>query len=310
MRNHLFEQVKHHPKLQLTIDRYRNSSASSSKRSSKWLYEKLIEAVEIHQLEENSANIEKSLSNINTKTEAPANAAKTEKPSKKDANQPKQPKPEKPEKAQKPDKPSKPEKPNKSDKPADASTSAAPAKGKGQSAKDGKDKKPKAKKDVDLKGKPCMYYGYNSCKKGDICPYLHDPNNKYQGPKPRGLRDASGSSTAGAATVVAAISLASSIHPSNAEASPASSFPNAPQEVEPHVSVVDEVWVKGAAQAASQARKACRKFLRSPKSSNGLPRTSMFEKAVKVFSAMVACMSPATTMVNQDFLLDTGAGRT
>jgi len=79
--------------------------------------------------------------------------------------------------------------------------------------------------------------------------------------------------------------------------------------VEPHVSVVDEVWVKGAAQAASKARKACRKFLRSPRSSNGLPRTSMFEKAAKVFSAMVACMNPATTMVNQDFVLDTGAGR-
>eukprot|EP00435_Cladocopium_sp_Y103_P060485 s1600_g22.t1 len=302
VRNHLFEQMKHHPKLQLTIDRYRNSSASSSKRSSKWLYEKLIEAVEIYQLEENSANIEKSLSNINTKTETPANPAKTEKPSKKDT---KQPKPEKPEKAQKPDKPPKTEKPSKPDKPADASTSAAPAKGKGKSGKDGKGEKPKGDKGEDLKKKPCMYYGFNSCTKGDKCPYLHDPNNKYQGPKPKGLRDASGTSSA-----------------ANAETNPVSSFPNAPQAEESHVprdtpktdasingSVGDEASVKGAAHAASQARKACRKFLRSQRSTNGLPRTSMFERAVKVFSAMVACMNPATTSVNQDFLLDTGAGR-
>ena len=34
----------------------------------------------------------------------------------------------------------------------------------------------------------------------------------------------------------------------------------------------------------------------------------MFEKAVKVFSALAACMNPAT-MVNQDLLLDTGADR-
>ena len=75
-------------------------------------------------------------------------------------------------------------------------------------------------------------------------------NNKYQGPKPRGLRDASGSSTAGAATVIAATSLAgsinlsnaaSSIHPSDAEANSVSSFPNAPQEVEPHKSVKGDV---------------------------------------------------------------------
>ena len=145
VRNHWLERMKHHTKLQLTIDRYRSSSTSSSRRSSKWLYKKLIEAVEIHQLEENSANIENSLSSISTKKEAPANAAKTEKPSKKDAKQTNQPKPEKPEKAQKLDKPSKPEKPSKSDKPADVSTGAAPAKGKGKSAKDGKGKKPKEK---------------------------------------------------------------------------------------------------------------------------------------------------------------------
>ena len=35
----------------------------------------------------------------------------------------------------------------------------------------------------------------------------------------------------------------------------------------------------------------------------------MFEKAIKIFSAMIACMNPVSTVVNQEFLLDTGAGR-
>eukprot|EP00435_Cladocopium_sp_Y103_P014697 s1958_g3.t1 len=61
IKNLLFEQLKSHPKLQLAIDKYRNSSSNSSKRSSSWLYGKMIEVIEIHQLEENSANVEKSL---------------------------------------------------------------------------------------------------------------------------------------------------------------------------------------------------------------------------------------------------------
>ena len=35
----------------------------------------------------------------------------------------------------------------------------------------------------------------------------------------------------------------------------------------------------------------------------------MFEKAVKVFSAIAACVGPVVPEVNQEFLLDTGAGR-
>ena len=313
IRSLLFEQLKLHPKMQLTIDKFRNASSTSSKRTHAWLYEKMVEAIEIHQLEENTVSIEKSLANVgqSSKTDAAANAAKPDKSTKQDKTAEKtnkQTKTDKPDKSQKPDKTPKTEKPTKPDKTAEASTNAAAAKGKGK-GKDDRNKKSGGKELEDLKKKPCMYYGYNSCTKGDKCPYLHDPNNKYQGPKPRGLRDASGSSNAGAATVIAATSLASSVHPSNAEANPVSSSPNAPQEVEPQISVEDEVSIKGAAQVASQARKACRKFLRSQRSPNGLSRTSMFEKAVKVFSAMVACMNPASTSVNQDFLLDTGAGR-
>ena len=66
----------------------------------------------------------------------------------------------------------------------------------------------------DMKKQPCMYYGYNSCTMGADCPYLHDPANKYNGPKPRGLREKGSSSHAGAATVIAATCLASEARPS------------------------------------------------------------------------------------------------
>ena len=74
LRSLLFEQLKSHPKLQLAIDRFRNSSGTSSKRSYLWLYDKLVEAIEIHQLEENTASIEKSLANIASSSKD-ANAA-------------------------------------------------------------------------------------------------------------------------------------------------------------------------------------------------------------------------------------------
>lgn len=107
-RSHLFEQLKNHPKLQLTIDKYRNASSGSSKRSSQWLYDKLVEAIEIHQLEENSTNIEKSLSSIGHKVDA--NPAKNDKPQKNEKTE--KPKAEKPPKPDKPDKPK--EQPDKS----------------------------------------------------------------------------------------------------------------------------------------------------------------------------------------------------
>ena len=66
----------------LVIDRYRNSSATSSKRSAEWLYNKLVEMIDIYQLEENSSNVEKSLAEVSSsKASKPvdANAAKAEK---------------------------------------------------------------------------------------------------------------------------------------------------------------------------------------------------------------------------------------
>ena len=68
-----------------------------------WLYDKLVEAIEIHQLEENTVSIEKSLSNIGAK-ETPAAPAKQEKVKEKHKDKP--PKESKP--SNKPDKPDKP----------------------------------------------------------------------------------------------------------------------------------------------------------------------------------------------------------
>ena len=58
-----------------------------------------------------------------------------------------------------------------------------------------------------------MHYAYNSCNKGNECPYLHDPNNLYKGDKPRGLAGKGTSSSAGAATVAAATVVASQVQP-------------------------------------------------------------------------------------------------
>lgn len=35
--------------------------------------------------------------------------------------------------------------------------------------------------------KPRVYFAYDACTRGDQCPHVHDPNNKYKGPEPKGL---------------------------------------------------------------------------------------------------------------------------
>ena len=308
IRSLLFEQLKSHPKMQLTIDKFRNASSSSSKRTWNWLYEKLVEAIEIHQLEENTVSIEKSLANIGNKETpaAPAKEKDKEKPSKEKSS--KESKPSKPDKPDKP-KDKKSDKPSKESKPSKEDVNAAAAKGKGK----GNGEKPKKDKDKDKKKQPCMYYGYDSCSKGKDCPYLHDPNNKYQGPKPKGLEKGS-SSSAGAATVLAATCLASQAEPALGSVV-SSTYAPQPREAgdclgEFPERIHSKHVVKGAINTATNAAKG---LLKSSKSkSKGrpcFPRVSVFEKAVKVFSAIAACVNPVLPQVNQEFLLDTGAGR-
>ena len=58
----------------------------------------------------------------------------------------------------------------------------------------------------------------HACTKGDKRPYLHDPNNKYSGPKPKVLaKKEEASSSAGAAQVIAGAAFASSIKGAKAQ---------------------------------------------------------------------------------------------
>ena len=178
--------------MQLAIDRFRNSSGTSSKRSYLWLYDKLVEAIEIHQLEENTASIEKSLANIaSSSKDANAAPSKPIKEKQKDDQNKNKQKDTKDSKPDKPDK-NKREPKNKSEKQSKAAqpsdVQAAVAKGKSSGKGDKRDEKsPEGKKvkEGDKKKLPCMYYACNSCNKGNECPYFHDSKNLYKPRDPR-----------------------------------------------------------------------------------------------------------------------------
>ena len=70
IRSTLFEQLKGHPKMALVINRLRNASPNSSKRTWPWLYAKLGGIIEIHQLDENVASIDQVYTQSATKPQA------------------------------------------------------------------------------------------------------------------------------------------------------------------------------------------------------------------------------------------------
>ena len=193
IRSLLFEQLKNHPSMMLTIDKFRNASSGSSKRTYQWLYDKLIEAIEIHQLEENSSNLEKSLSQFAKVAANPSKPEKADKPDKSKKEKPEKPNKEKKAESTVKDKNKiKQDKPNKEDPEIDASAAPGTAKGKGKSSKgqgSGSAKGTKSDDKPDRTKKPCMYFAYNACSKGSNCPYLHDSKNLCQGPKPQALKD-------------------------------------------------------------------------------------------------------------------------
>ena len=175
MRSLMFEQLKNHPRMALVIGKFRNAASSSSKRTSQWLYEKMVEVSEIHQLEENTQSVDKNLSQMGTKVNAAPN--KPDKPGRGDKN-PKGDKESQPNKPSKPDKPPKPAKPDKPDK-GTADVDAAAAKGKGKKGDKSKGDKGKGDKGQtpsprltpeEKKKRPCMYYAFNSCSKGASWP--------------------------------------------------------------------------------------------------------------------------------------------
>ena len=164
-----------------------------------------VRLTEIHQLEDNTVSVEKSLaemgsSKTNKPTEANANVAKAgkekEKPDKSKA------KAETPKKEEKDSKESKKEQGGKETKDTNRSKDVAAAanategtgKGASKSSQDKNDKQ----QQPDRSKRPCMYFAFDSCTKGEKCQYLHDKKNLYKGPKPAGLKS-SADASAGAA---------------------------------------------------------------------------------------------------------------
>eukprot|EP00438_Fugacium_kawagutii_P007603 Skav200637 [mRNA] locus=scaffold353:180885:187483:+ [translate_table: standard] len=211
LRSLLFENLKSHPKLTLAIDKFREARVGSSKRTWNSLFEKMEEAIEIDQLDENTGHVEKALQSSGGH-KVNANAAKT------DDAKPYKPKKEKPTKTKEDKsnkeakkKTEKPKKEKKTSEAADASVAAAPGQSKGKSKGKGTEK-PSASSSTkpskeDKKKDPCMYFAYSACAKGDKCPYLHDKNNLYKGPKPKALT----TSHAGAAHIVSGAVAATTI---------------------------------------------------------------------------------------------------
>eukprot|EP00435_Cladocopium_sp_Y103_P034751 s1073_g9.t1 len=231
--------------------------------------------------------------------------AKAGKPDKKPDKEPK----EKPKKEAKPKKEKK-EDPKKDDSKGQGGTTSAPAvnAAPGTSKGNGKGKKgsassadKSAKLTKDEKSKlPCMYFAIDSCTKGDKCPYLHDKNNMYKGPKPKPLTKStpagSAKVSAGAATVIASIAASDTVVGAGARSLPA-----------PHqLSDVEE--------DGNSVVRACKKIWKRVKDGHGdmqnQTKRIMGVNGIQVqccFAAIAAICGP--TGYHQEFLVDSGAGR-
>ena len=203
LRSMLYENVKHHTLMALAIDKFRSAKENASKRSSRWLMEKMDETIELAQ-DENTTFVEKALQTTGGK-QVPANPGKPDKnakaPNEKPDKKSKEEKPQTKKDKEKPDKPKKDQKGQPTE--SSASVNAAPGPSKGA----GKGKKSDSKKQLSKEDKakePCMYFAFSSCTKGDKCPYL---------PKSLEKNTPAGSATvhAGAAKLLAGSIAASSV---------------------------------------------------------------------------------------------------
>ena len=188
-----------------------------------------------------------------------------------------------------------------------------PSKGGGKGKKGATNNAEKPKLTKEEKSKlPCMYYAFDSCTKGDKCPYLHDKNNMYKGPKPKPLTKStpagSAKVSAGAATVVASIAASESIVGAGASSL---SAPHQHSEFEEDGSSVARVCKKlWKRVSGGHGSIKVRRNIKPVKRDNGckaFPNPMMFEKAIKCFAAIAAVCTPSG--FHQEFLVDSGAGR-
>eukprot|EP00438_Fugacium_kawagutii_P005604 Skav201433 [mRNA] locus=scaffold201:334612:346103:- [translate_table: standard] len=325
LRSLLFENLKSHPKLTLAIDKFREARVGSSKRTWNWLYQKMEEAIEIDQLDENTGHVEKALQSSGGH-KVNANAAKTDdaKPDKPKKEKPTKTKEDKPKKEAK-EKTEKPKKEKETSEAADASVAAAPGQSKGKSKGKGTEK-PSASSSAkpskeDKKKDPCMYFAYSACTKGDKCPYLHDKNNLYKGPKPKALT----TSHAGAAQIVSGAVAATTILGTQGASSLSAPCRHVMEEECCSTRSREDGSDLGAVQGSdlgavqngtwrefieeSNVVKLGRRCKPTKKDQKGkmfsCPR--MFEKAIKCFAAIAAVCEPSS--YHQEFLVDSGAGR-
>ena len=215
--NHLLDELEKFTLLHEKVVKSREAPVGSSRRTTKWLWEKVDLLIELDQNRTNRAAFDKKLQGNPhdiAVTAAPAAAGKT-KEKKKETDSKTKSKSEKPKKEKKTKE--KESQPNKSSTPRNTprqgktEATAAPA----QTSKGGKqqqnkgDKKGKSgsltprsaavKKAQDMtpqeKAKtPCIFFPFNACK-ATKCEFLHDKNDLYKGPPPRSVRF-SGSSAA------------------------------------------------------------------------------------------------------------------
>ena len=320
LRSLLFENLKSHPKMALAIDKFREAKSGSSKRTWTWLYQKMEEAIEIDQLDENTGHVEKALqSSGGHKVNAgPSKAEKGEKDKPTKTNKPKEEKGKKDKEKSSEEKGKKDkEKSGKTKKEgqkqaseaASSSVNAAPSTSKGS----GKGKKPGSGKSPPLTPEekarePCMYFAFDSCTKGDKCPYLHDKNHMYSGPKPKALSKpttAAGSATvhAGVAQVLTGLVASSSVKGAKGDVSSNAPHPQEPQDASS--SFMNQAWKTSRSSVVEGAARGKRvmKDLKIKGSSH-----FVFGKAVKCIAAMMAVCNPLSSH-QQEFLIDSGAGR-
>ena len=171
---------------------------------------------------------------------------------------------------------------------ASSSVNAAPSTSKGS----GKGKKPGSGKSPPLTPEekarePCMYFAFDSCTKGDKCPYLHDKNHMYSGPKPKALSKpttAAGSATvhAGVAQVLTGLVASSSVKGAKGDVSSNAPHPQEPQDASS--SFMNQAWKTSRSSVVEGAARGKRvmKDLKIKGSSH-----FVFGKAVKIGRAHV-----------------------